>query len=138
MERVFVLSAMLAFASACGSTASSNGAFPGPATATTGTPSQTFGGGTLSCPAVLSCAANCLYTSACLASCVSNATPAAVQVFQELLSCLNVSGCPNVNGGVCDSSAPGFNQFNCNNCISTATGTQGTCSGQFQACNTTP
>jgi hypothetical protein len=71
----------------------------------------------------------------CASNCVAAGTPAAQSAVNALVNCLfGTSGaCPGT-GGVCDSTAAGYNATNCGNCLMTAQSPTGACSSQVATC----
>jgi hypothetical protein len=91
------------------------------------------GPGGANCQAVLTCSNACT-TSACASGCLEEGGPQAQQEYATLVSCLFGTACPSTGGGICDSTASGYNSTNCNNCLASAQASGGTCYSDLVAC----
>jgi hypothetical protein len=87
------------------------------------------------CNGVLACVNLCQpFTSACELKCIMNSTQQTTTLFNLLVSCRDMACPPTGDGGVCDTTAVGFNQADCDTCINTADQINGMCFSQFFAC----
>ena len=86
------------------------------------------------CNGLIGCTNNCAGDQTCNKTCQMNASPASLKLFNNVITCVFVQACPTANGGVCDSTAMGYVQANCDNCLMKAQAMGGQCYTPLQTC----
>ena len=96
---------------------------------------MTGGTGTGGCADLINCLNNCT-TMSCQQTCVGNTGAQGRMLALTLFTCLD-GACPGKagSGGVCDSTAKGYNQSACSQCLMLAQSQGGQCESQLAACN---
>jgi hypothetical protein len=90
------------------------------------------GGQVTGCNGLIQCVSQC-GDGNCANACVANSTPHAQQLLNDIYVCLD-GQCPQMNGGICDPNAMGFDMNKCNACVQTATMPNGPCGPAIAAC----
>lgn len=93
--------------------------------------------GTANCGMDIQCINACM-DQTCFMNCQAMSKASSWMILGNLITCLFSTACPDMNGGVCDSTAGNYNATNCNNCLSAAQMAGGACDAQTQACANDP